>query len=176
MMTKPDIKTIIENEGIELKRRGRDYWANCPFHTDKTPSFKINLERQTWYCFGENEGGDVISFIMKRHNVTFKEALHILGIRQGRRPKPNPAEERKRKLLKAYESWKKDHYLNLCEQAIEIHALRIKANSKAPLPEYLGWFMAEQLAKLPAIEHALDIMQTKDDEQIIEIFKTEFKA
>ena len=50
MMTKPDIKTIIENEGIELKRRGRDYWANCPFHTDKTPSFKINLERQTWYC------------------------------------------------------------------------------------------------------------------------------
>jgi len=52
--------------------------TNCPFHEEKTPSFVIYLDSNSFYCFGCNEGGDVIDFVQKLHNVSFKEALKYL--------------------------------------------------------------------------------------------------
>lgn len=95
-LNKPDILSVMEREGIELKRRGRDFWAPCPFHADKTPSFKVSPERQAFYCFSCGEHGDAVDFIQKRHSVNFKEALNILGIRSGRPLPLDPAIQRQK--------------------------------------------------------------------------------
>src|SRR3989338_494477 len=66
---------------IPLKRAGRSFKANCPFHQEKTPSFIVNHERQIFHCFGCGEGGDVLSFVMKYEQLTFPEALKFLAER-----------------------------------------------------------------------------------------------
>lgn len=69
---------------IEVKPAGRNFKARCPFHGEKTPSFMIAPDRQTWHCFGScNEGGDVFSFLMKYENIEFYEALKILAEKAG---------------------------------------------------------------------------------------------
>lgn len=63
-----------------LKKAGTLYKASCPHHPDKTPSFVVNPESQTWRCYGAcNDGGDVIAFAMKHHSLTFGEALEELA-------------------------------------------------------------------------------------------------
>ena len=48
---------------VRLQRAGRDYKGLCPFHSEKTPSFTVSAEKQVWFCFGCNEGGDMLSFL-----------------------------------------------------------------------------------------------------------------
>src|SRR5664279_5463679 len=111
---KPEILAIMEREGIELKRRSRDFWAPCPFHADKNPSFKVNPELQKWYCFSESRGGDVIDFIMKLHGLPFKDACKYLNIIPGKPAPPDPAIQRRKKLLQEFKAWKIDFYFRLC--------------------------------------------------------------
>ncbi|MFO8101595.1 MAG: DNA primase [Dehalococcoidia bacterium] len=77
-----DIVSII-SEYVELEKAGRNFRGLCPFHTEKTPSFFVFPERQSWRCFGCNEGGDLISFMMKKEGLDFSEALKILAPRAG---------------------------------------------------------------------------------------------
>ena len=69
---------------VALQRSGRAYKANCPFHQERTPSFYVSPERQTWQCFGAcATGGDVFSFIMRAENLEFSEALKRLAQQAG---------------------------------------------------------------------------------------------
>lgn len=69
---------------VPLKRSGKNYKALCPFHQEKTPSFIVFPETQTWHCFGAcNTGGDVFTFIMKQEGVDFPTALRMLAERAG---------------------------------------------------------------------------------------------
>ncbi len=79
---KADIVTII-GQYVELKRSGNNYKACCPFHKEKTPSFMVNEQRQSYKCFGCGKGGDVYTFIQDIENVEFYEAVHILADRLG---------------------------------------------------------------------------------------------
>jgi DNA primase len=77
--TRIDIVDYIQRY-VPLKRAGRTYKAPCPFHQERTPSFVVNPDRQSWRCFGAcSTGGDVISFAMKHHGWSFSEALQELG-------------------------------------------------------------------------------------------------
>ncbi len=64
---------------IHLDKKGENYWACCPFHNEKTPSFAVNEDEGYYHCFGCKESGDVISFIMKYESCDFMEAVKILA-------------------------------------------------------------------------------------------------
>ncbi len=84
-----DVKSrldIVELVGgyVQLQRSGGSFKANCPFHQEKTPSFFVFPDRQSWRCFGAcAEGGDAFSFVMKADRLDFREALVRLGARVG---------------------------------------------------------------------------------------------
>ena len=84
-----DIKSrldIIEvvSRHVTLQRSGRSYKANCPFHEEKTPSFFVFPDRQSWRCFGGcASGGDVFSFVMRAENLEFGEVLRRLSEQTG---------------------------------------------------------------------------------------------
>lgn len=79
---KIDIISFI-NEFVPLKKAGRNYKANCPFHSEKTPSFVVSPERQMWHCFGCAKGGDCFTFLMEYERLEFPEALRMLAKRTG---------------------------------------------------------------------------------------------
>lgn len=80
-----------------LKKAGRNHKACCPFHNEKTPSFVVNPERQTWHCFGAcAEGGDLFTFAQKMHKWDFKEALGELAQEAGVQLRRQTPQERTR--------------------------------------------------------------------------------
>ena len=77
--SRADIVEVV-SEHVTLQKAGRNYKANCPFHAERTPSFIVFPERQTWRCFGAcATGGDVITFVMKSENQDFGQALAALA-------------------------------------------------------------------------------------------------
>ena len=79
---KNDLVSIASNY-LQLEQKGRSFWACCPFHNEKTPSFSINNEEGFYHCFGCKESGDVIKFVEKMENVDFMDAIKILADRVG---------------------------------------------------------------------------------------------
>lgn len=71
------------SEFIPVKKTGRNFKANCPFHNEKTPSFIVSPERQIWHCFGCQKGGDHFKFLMEYEKLDFPEALKILALKAG---------------------------------------------------------------------------------------------
>ena len=82
LKAKNDIVDVIGSY-IKLERRGYTYWACCPFHHEKTPSFAVNAADRYYHCFGCGESGDVIGFIKNYENVDFRQAVEILAARAG---------------------------------------------------------------------------------------------
>ncbi|RMH75415.1 MAG: DNA primase, partial [Calditrichaeota bacterium] len=68
---------------VTLKKRGRNYVGLCPFHTEKTPSFTVNAEKQIFHCFGCGTGGNVYTFLMRHDNLSFVEAVRRLADETG---------------------------------------------------------------------------------------------
>lgn len=68
---------------VELKQAGRNWRGLCPFHNEKTPSFNVSPDRQIFHCFGCQEGGDVIAFLIKHSGLSFPEAARQLASELG---------------------------------------------------------------------------------------------
>lgn len=77
-----DIIGIVESY-VKMKRRGHDHWGCCPFHNEKTPSFKVSAQHQAYHCFGCHKSGDVFGFVMEKENVDFIGAVRLLAQRCG---------------------------------------------------------------------------------------------
>jgi DNA primase len=77
-----DIIDII-SESVLLKKAGKNHIGLCPFHSEKTPSFTVNPEKQIFHCFGCGVGGNVFSFLMKHEGISFPEAAQSLARRFG---------------------------------------------------------------------------------------------
>jgi len=75
-----DLVSLI-SETVVLKKKGRLFWGLCPFHGEKTPSFKVDPGTQLWHCFGCSEGGDAFGFIMRTENLDFPDAVRRLAER-----------------------------------------------------------------------------------------------
>ncbi len=75
-----DIVALV-SERVQLKPRSRTQWGCCPFHSERTPSFKVDPDLQTWHCFGCGKGGDVFGFLMEAEGMDFPDAVRELAER-----------------------------------------------------------------------------------------------
>src|ERR1051326_6596838 len=64
---------------VKLVRKGRVMWGCCPFHREKSPSFKVENERRTYHCFGCGAGGDAFKWLMETEGLTFPESVQKLA-------------------------------------------------------------------------------------------------
>lgn len=89
MISDDDIRRVREatdlvelvQETVVLKQSGREFWGRCPFHDEKTPSFKVDPRSQLYHCFGCNAGGDSFGFVMRSQNMEFLDAVRYLASR-----------------------------------------------------------------------------------------------
>lgn len=89
-----DIVDVVSSY-ISLKKSGRVYKSPCPFHSERTPSFIVFPDSQSWRCFGAcNEGGDIFSFVKKMDGLDFREVLQLLAERAGVELQPHTPESR----------------------------------------------------------------------------------
>ena len=75
-----DLVSLV-NERVVLTQKGRLFWGCCPFHDEKTPSFKIDPDLQNWHCFGCGKSGDVFGYLMESEHLEFPEAVRALADR-----------------------------------------------------------------------------------------------
>ena len=93
-----DLVSILQEEGLTLKREGASYKCCCPFHNEKTPSFIVSPTRNIAHCFGCNKSWDAIGFVREKHGMTFYEAVEYLASKlhiqyEKREPTPEEREE-----------------------------------------------------------------------------------
>lgn len=111
---------------VALKKAGRNFKGLCPFHTEKTPSFIVSPDRQTFHCFGCGKGGSVFDFVMLTEHVDFSEALETLADRAGvvleRRPQDTPEGKLKQKLFEINHLASEYYQYLLTKHAVGAHA------------------------------------------------------
>ena len=82
LVARSDIADIV-GEYVHLTSKGANMWGLCPFHTEKTPSFSVNRDRQIYKCFGCGKGGGVINFVMEMEHLSYPDAIRHLARRVG---------------------------------------------------------------------------------------------
>jgi len=119
-------------EYVKLEKAGVNYKALCPFHNEKTPSFTVNTERNFWYCFGCQEGGDIFTFVQKIEGLEFREVLERLAERANvELPKFNNAKHKEARS-------QKQRTLDILELTTKIYEkLLLKGEKSEQLLEYL---------------------------------------
>jgi len=113
-----DIVEVI-SEYVTLQRKGKNYWGLCPFHSEKSPSFTVTPEKQMFYCFGCNVGGNIFTFLMKKENWSFVESVKHLASRYGvslpeKEQSPQEREEnRQRRRFEEINEWAASYFHDL---------------------------------------------------------------
>ncbi len=139
---KTDIVEVV-GQYVSLTKSGRNFRGLCPFHSEKHPSFFVYPEQGSWHCFGAcATGGDVFSFIMKKENIDFGEALRLLAERAGvslpSRPEPGAKKEERERLYQINEA-----------AAQYFHDLLLNSKAGEKARNYVAWrrLSAETLVK-----------------------------
>ncbi|MBI5327008.1 MAG: hypothetical protein HZB80_01770 [Deltaproteobacteria bacterium] len=163
MQINVSIKEVVINSGIPLKKRGKNHIGLCPFHSEKTPSFTVSEEKQIFRCFGCGEGGDAISFLMKLHKITFREAMKWLG------HNTFTFVERKPDMKKVmFEAWKKSYLNKICFLIRGINRLLVSGFFK-------GRWQVERSAvlfhALPVLEYHHEILCGSDEDLQKELYR-----
>lgn len=134
LKTKCDLVEVISSY-VKVERRGANYWACCPFHHEKTPSFSINAPDRYYHCFGCGASGDVIRFVQEYENVEFSQAVEILAKRAGLEVPANDdrSGERTAELKR-----KKDNYLKIMRLSARFYLNNLYSGKAEKYLEYLS--------------------------------------
>ncbi len=125
---------------VPLKKAGRNYKGLCPFHSEKTPSFIVFPDSQSWHCFGAcSTGGDIFTFLMKRENLDFGEALRILAARAGVQLEPvtpaKAAEQEQEERLFAINAAAAEYFHDLLLSSAQAEHARAYLEKRGVTPE-----------------------------------------
>ncbi len=127
---KTDVEDVISSY-VSLKRRGSTLVGLCPFHNEKTPSFTVYPDTQSFYCFGCGAGGDSVGFIRRIENLDYIDAVKLLAERAGMQMPQDGFDDtlgkRRRRILEANR-----------EAARFYHSYLLSENGKAGLDYFLG--------------------------------------
>ncbi|MCL1929236.1 MAG: DNA primase [Treponema sp.] len=74
---------VVVEDHLRLEKKSGRYWGLCPFHHEKTPSFTVDPEKKSYYCFGCHKGGSIVSFVMEMDKLSFPEAMEVMSKRFG---------------------------------------------------------------------------------------------
>src|SRR5579862_2236263 len=100
ILRRTDLVRLVSRR-VKLNRRGRLFWGLCPFHKEKSPSFKVESERRNYKCFGCGASGDAFKWLMETEGLRFPEAVERLAQDAGVvLPKPSPQDEEREKQRK----------------------------------------------------------------------------
>ena len=124
-----DLVALVQ-ETVPLKPRGQDLWGCCPFHGEKTPSFHVIPATQVWHCFGCGEGGDCFTYVMRRENLSFPEAVRYLADRAG----IELAEEAHR----ARRGTKRSRIIDVCEETSNFYHMQLMRGRDARPRSYFS--------------------------------------
>ena len=128
---KNDIVDVISGY-VGLQKKGGNYVCCCPFHSEKTPSFSVNRNRQIYKCFGCGEGGNVVTFVMKYENCTFPEAIKQLADKAGvALPEMEYSEEAKRR------ETRRQRLLEVNKEAAKFYFYQLRTPHGVKAKEYL---------------------------------------
>lgn len=115
---------VAQSAGLDLRRRGGKWWARCPFHSERTPSFAIYPDGRGWFCFSCHRGGDAAALYQQLYGVSIREALRAVGKDEATfAPVRSAGEELRRKV----ERWRDAqwnaacHALHRSEAMLEAH-------------------------------------------------------
>lgn len=125
---------------VSLKKAGRNYKGLCPFHSEKTPSFIVFPDSQSWHCFGAcGTGGDIFTFLMKRENLDFGEALRVLAARAGVQLEPTTpakaAEQEQEERLFAINAAAAEYFHDLLVSSAQAEHARAYLEKRGVTPE-----------------------------------------
>jgi DNA primase len=120
-----DILEVV-GDYVQLKRQGQNYWACCPFHNEKSPSFSVNPSKGLYKCFGCGKAGGVVQFVMDVEGSSYPEALRSLAKKYGvavpEEEERTPEEQliqNERDSQYIVSNWAKDHYHRLLQSTEE---------------------------------------------------------
>ena len=163
-LQKPDILTTIEKEGFKPIQRGKSFWLSCPFHADKTPSFKIDTDKQRFYCFGCGASGDSISFIQRLNGSNFREALQYLNLQEPLRI--NSEQKKKRALVNDFREWEKSLKKELTDYYRDFKAITRDLKTWEDVEEF-----EDDFNLMPLAEYFLEILSEGTDRQKYNLIK-----
>ncbi len=160
---KLDIVEVVREYVPSLRRAGRNYKANCPFHNEKTPSFTVNPDKKIFFCFGCSTGGDIFKFVMDIEGLTFPEAARKLAQKAGveygdEKAHPISPEDRERlelkKIMKAAAAFYHKQLFSPAGEKAKLY-LGERRLSKATVEKFeLGWAPATGKALMDELKKA----------------------
>lgn len=138
LKARADLVRIVEMH-VPLKKKGANWWGNCPFHGEKTASFSVNPAKGFFKCFGCGKGGSAYNFVMELEGLNFPEAIKRVAEISGV-PLPEPIDDKnyeRRKQQKKEQKAVADHVIELNRYALEFWENCLQENSAFQAREYL---------------------------------------
>src|SRR5215471_9913141 len=129
VLRRTDIVQLV-GKRVKLTRRGQQFWGCCPFHKEKSPSFKVENARRTYKCFGCGKGGDAFRWLMETEGLSFPESVERLAAEAGVELPQWSAED------EAREEKRKSLY-DIMELAAAFYESQLQGRARAPARNYL---------------------------------------
>ena len=158
-----DIVGVISRH-VQLSRKGRYYTGLCPFHQERAPSFTVTPDKQIFYCYGCNVGGNVFKFLMLKENLTFVEAVKVLASQAGVNipETSDPAEaarQQKAKLLRQINGLARDYFCKVLQEHEGAAPARAYLAERGITPEVIEQFQIGYAP--PGWDHLLGFMKSR---------------